>query len=364
VSAARGGLPRLAIVSLLALLLALSGAALISLRPWEDTPLVPGLTVSPGLGIGLGDATVVAPARHLRVAEARVAGVGHPAFVGESRVGPEPSSRPEVGISAARPLVHLEPTPVATRPPQPPPASSPVVPVVMSEPSTPPPPAPAPEPQLVANFESGLRGWSIAAAGDVVPVVVTGLARDGSKSSLVLLTGEQSRSQLILGGDGGDDESETVQIREGDEYGFAVSFFIQAMAYGEPGADNVIVRLKSDESETDNFGLQLWEQAGDLRGLWSSGDAMGGDRFLAPTPEGAWHDLVVRFRASSHGDGFYEIYLDGQLIDVRSGVSLIAPGSSQAQIEVGLLRDPDWAQGTSAILFDAAKLGTPESILP
>ena len=88
---------------------------------------------------------------------------------------------------------------------------------------------------------------------------------------------------------------------------------------------------------------------------------MGGDRFLAPVSERTWHDVVISFRASSAGDGFYTLSLDGELVDARDEVSLIAPGSTSAQIEVGLLRDSTRVQGTSEIRLDAASL---ESVEP
>ena len=70
---------------------------------------------------------------------------------------------------------------------------------------------------------------------------------------------------------------------------------------------------------------------------------------------------MIRFRASSEGDGFYILSLDGELVDARGEISLIAPGSSAAQIEVGLLRDSTRVQGTSEIRIDAASL---ESVEP
>jgi len=228
----------------------------------------------------------------------------------------------------------------------------------------------APSPQLVANFENGLQGWSTSAIDDVDPTVEPGIVRDGEKSSVIRLSGDQSSSQLILGGDGGSSGAGTVQIHEGDEYAFGFSFYIETMAYGVPGADNLVMRLKSDADDEPAFGLQLWDLPGypweaSQRGLWSSGEAVGGDRFLVAVPERVWHDVAIRFKASSQGEGFYELYLDGQLVDARDAVSLIAPGSSYAQIEVGLFRDGDRVQGDSEIHLDAAKLGdTLESVQP
>ena len=189
------------------------------------------------------------------------------------------------------------------------------------------------------------------------------MVRDGANASAVRLTGEQSRSLLAFGGEGGSDDA--VQIHEGDEYTFAFSFYIQSMSYGEPGADNVILQFMSDASDTRTLGLQLWQDGiadplNSGRGLWASGDAMGGDRFLAPLAERTWHDVAIRFRASSQGDGFYILSLDGQLLDARGEISLIAPGSTSAQIEVGLLRDSTVVQGTSEIRLDAASLESAE----
>jgi hypothetical protein len=196
------------------------------------------------------------------------------------------------------------------------------------------------------------------------------IVRDGSNASLVRLTGEQESSKLILGGDGGTGDVGGVQIHEGDQYAFAFSFYIQAMVYGEPGADNMILRLKSDASDAPQLGLQLWDYGSTdwhdgARGLWSSGGATDAPRFLGPVEERKWHDVVVHFKASAQGEGFYEIYLDGEMADARSGVSLIAPGSSSVQIEVGLFRDSSRVQGTSELRIDAAKLGdTLESVQP
>src|SRR5262249_59322165 len=160
--------------------------------------------------------------------------------------------------------------------------------VVAVPPSPPPAPAPETSTKLVADFEEGLNGWSTAPAGNIPPRVTRGGVRDGASASTFRLTGEQSRSQLILGGNGGTEGA--IQIHDGDQYVFGFSFDIQSMAYGEPGADNVMVEFLSDASDTRTFGLQLWQNAiadplGVGRGLWASGEAMGGDRFLAPVSE-------------------------------------------------------------------------------
>ncbi len=223
---------------------------------------------------------------------------------------------------------------------------------------------------MEADFENGLSGWSIAGVGEVVPKVTTDIVRDGSQSSEVRLVGEQDRSELILGGNGSRSTAGTVRFHEGDEYFYGFSFYIEAMVYGEPGAHNLIMQFKSSDSGSPNFGLQLWDYAGDGghgggRGLWSHGSAMGGDRFLAPVPEQAWHDVVIHFKASSEGAGFYEVFLDGVKIDERSEVSMIVPGAEYAYLKDGLYRNGGEIPGTSEIRLDAAKLGeTLESVLP
>jgi hypothetical protein len=83
---------------------------------------------------------------------------------------------------------------------------------------------------------------------------------------------------------------------------------------------------------------------------------MGGNRFLSPLTERAWHDVEIDFKASAQGEGFYAVFLDDELIDARAGVSLIPSGSGAAQIGVGLRRDPTRVQGSSEIRFGPASL--------
>jgi Polysaccharide lyase len=352
----------------------LAAAALISLRPWEADSVTPQLQVSPEVEAGLGDAIALAPGRSAdspAVAGAEVVAYSIPEA--EPVAIPEPVSVQQVGISPGRPVSRTWPVSLPATPPPPGPQAPPAVPVAALSNPVPPPPAVPPvvpmTPHLVADFENGMSGWTTAATSEVTPRLVGGIVRDGERSSLVRLTGTRSRSQLILGGDGGEADEGVVQIHEGDEYAFAFSFYVQTMTYGAPGVDNAILRLKSDASETPAFGLQLWDpvvggQDGE-RGLWSSGEAVGGDRFLAPVPEQEWHDAIVHFRASSQGAGFYAVYLDGELVDAREAVSMIVPGSSYAQIEVGLYRSGGQVPGTSEIRIDAAKLGpTLESVQP
>ncbi len=229
-------------------------------------------------------------------------------------------------------------------------------------------PVSAPNPEAVAsggsalreaNCENGLSGWSTAGVGEAVPTVTSSSSRTGAKACRVVLSGTQNRSELIFGGSG----QEAVEFHEGDEYWYGFSFNIQQMVYGHPGDQNIIMQFKSDGEGSPAFGLQLWDYAGDDghsggKGLWSEGTAMGEQRYLAPVSERQWHDVAIHFKASAHGNGFYEVFLDGNLVDARSGVSMIVPGHSYAYIKDGLYRNGAASPGTSELLLDSAKLGT------
>jgi hypothetical protein len=218
---------------------------------------------------------------------------------------------------------------------------------------------------LEAGFEGGLVGWNIAGVGEAVPTVVSDIVRSGSKSAKVIVNGSQHRSELILGGSGTSDNDDTRKFFEGDEYWYGFSFYIVSMVYGRPGAHNLIMQLKGAGTGSPAFGLQLWDYVGDNgqykanpKGLWSHGASMGGDRFLAPAAERTWHDVAIHFKASSTGAGFYEVYLDGKLVDSRKGISTIAAGVPYAYIKDGIYRNGSTIPGTSEIRLDSAKLGT------
>lgn len=217
---------------------------------------------------------------------------------------------------------------------------------------------------LDAGFENGLFNWNTAGVGEVLPSVVSDTVRSGDSAGRVALSGTEHRSELILGGNGGGSTSGMIEFHEGDEYWYGFSFYIVSMVYGEPGAHNLIMQFKGDDGGSPAFGLQLWDYEGDdgeyednPKGLWSHGPSMDGDRFLAPVAEQQWHDVVIHFKASGSGDGFYELYLDGQLIDSRSGVSMIADGAAYAYIKDGIYRNGDEIPGTSELRLDAARLG-------
>lgn len=223
---------------------------------------------------------------------------------------------------------------------------------------------------LDAGFESGLFNWNTAGVGDVIPAVSTDIVRTGAFAGDFTLSGGQSRSELILGGNGNGSANNAIHFNEGDEAFYAFSFYIESMMYGRPGAHNLILQFKGDDDGSPNLGLQLWDYEGDDgqsggRGLWSHSDAMDGDRFLAPAAEGQWHDVLIHFRTSAAGAGFYAIYLNGALIDARNGVSIIPPGANYVYLKNGLYRNGNSIPGTSELRIDASKLGpTAASVVP
>ncbi|HEY7255657.1 MAG TPA: hypothetical protein VH476_03140 [Solirubrobacterales bacterium] len=342
-------------VSLLALVAALAAAALLIARPWEDNSMAPQLSVSPGLGIGVADSVPVAPGRPVALAAAVPApnGVAVLAAKPVPAAGGSGSAAP-IAIAPARALA--SPAPSAPQPPAPAPISGPE-----PEPAVTPVSAPAPQPstELVADQgETSTAPGTAPETGGRPPVVTRGMVGDGRTARVIRVNGEQPGSELILGDAG---TGAPTQIAEGGEYALSFSFDIGAMAYGEPGADNVMVEFLGDAGATRTLGLQLWQNAiadplGVGRGLWASGEAAGGDRFLAPLTERAWHDLEIDFRVSAQGAGFYAVLLDGEMVDVRGGVSLIPGGSASAQIGIGLLRDPTRVQGSSELRLGPATL--------
>jgi hypothetical protein len=225
------------------------------------------------------------------------------------------------------------------------------------------PSAPSGSTSLVANFEQGLSGWNTAGVGDTVPTVVSDTVREGSGAANVTLTGSQGRSELILGGDGSSSLDGYKTFNEGDEAYYSFSFLIKSMQYGRPGAHNLIYQLHSDGTGSPPLGLALWDYEGDDgvsggRGLWSHGSAMGGDRFLAPLDEDRWYDVAIRITNSRTGNGSYDLYLDGELIDSRSGVNTIRTDRTYNYMKNGLYRNGDEIPGTSELRIDNARLGT------
>jgi Polysaccharide lyase len=265
------------------------------------------------------------------------------------------------GVSPATPTSPTSPT----KP------TNPTAPTTPTSPTTPTgstPTGPSTGASLEAGFENDLANWNVAGVGEVMPTVTTALARTGTKSCRFTLTGSQNRSELILGGNGTGSTRGTAEFREGAEYWYGFSIYIKQMVYGKPGAHNLFMQFKSDGTGSPEFGLQLWNVNG-KKGLWTGGPAQevnhSGERFLAPMAENAWHDIQIHFKASETGNGFYEVFLDGTLVDARTGVTMIVPGHGMAYIKDGLYRNGATAPGTSEVFLDAAKLGTSRAaVLP
>lgn len=219
-----------------------------------------------------------------------------------------------------------------------------------------------------ATCESSLAGWNTAGSGEAIPSIVQ---RDGQSACRFLLTGTQNRSELGFGGNGTGSSTGSPNFTEGNEYWYGFSFYIGQMVWGHPGSQNLIMQFKSEGEGSPNFGLQLWNWSGEHgnggQGLWSEGEAMkvGGEehRFLAPISEHQWHEVQIHFRASSVGAGFYELFLDGRLLETRQNVSMILPGRRSAYIKDGLYRYGPVATGTSELLVDNASLGTSQASL-
>jgi hypothetical protein len=325
----------LAIVAAIVFFGVLAGGTLLILESWQENEVPLRLGAVPGMEGTLGDAVAVASAPGLGVASARVAPAGRTALVaaaaplGGVAAGPGSSRSaiaPALAVVAARPGA---PSPPASESPaalQPQPAPVPTEPAAV--PVSVPVPAAEATPPGRGGFEGGMQG-----------PIGSGVGEEESPSG-------------------------PLQASEGSEYVLTFSFDAQPGAYLAPGVENLIVRIGDASEGQPSFGLQLWDDgSGSRHGLWSSGGAMGGERFLAPVVDGVRHEVVVDFRAAGGGDGFYLVFLDGQPIDAAAGVSLIEAGSGGAQIEVGLFRNGE-VQEASGVLVGAATLVPLQPALP
>ena len=243
----------------------------------------------------------------IRVAEARVAPPGRP-ILADSRDKPAaaPDPAPGVGIAPARPVQVSAPAPTP-QPAQPRPQPQ------QRPPATPPPAPvpvavpPAPEPAPVVTPVAAPTPIS----GDDRPFPQSVIDREGDAGYVL-----------------------SVQAEEGGEYAFALAFQVLETIYGEPGADSMVM-------------------------------AIGGEQLLVPLGVGTVHEAVVHLKAASDGTGFYATFFDGLPLAAASGISLIEPEDGEVRIELFFLHDGELVQGTSEIVFDAARLGsTLESVLP
>jgi hypothetical protein len=322
---------------LIALLAALAIAALLSLPQWGEDSVIPEVSVAPHPGVGLDDAVAVSPPQ-LAVAPAHLAGVEGPRLASSVATGVVGGSDVRTALASAQVVAVAVPHPSPADSPQPPPAEALPPPQPAATPVATPVSAPAPSPAPVAVPTRPSPG-------------------DGSQPPPSPSGGPGLIGGLVSG---------PVQVYEGDEYAYSFSFYLQPDAYRAPGEDNLILRFADEADESHSLGLQLWDDgSGTQRGLWASGDAMDGERFLAPVTEGAWHEAVLYFQASSEDDGLYLLLFDGEPIDTRAWVSLIDSGGSFGLLEAGLFREGERVDDASEVLFGPARLGeTLESVIP
>jgi Polysaccharide lyase len=253
---------------------------------------------------------------------------------GISASADEGDSQPRLGIGPAHAVADSPPPPGIVRPPAP--EATPV--------------AAAPAPIPVAT-----------PIATTAPTASAPLPSDGS----VGRGGGGQGGPIGAGGGPAGAGPEAVEVPVGEQRTLSFSFYGLPSGFRPPGDENLIVRFEGEDSETPTFGLQLWDDGGDQRGLWSSGEAMDGERFLAPVEEGVWHRAVLFFQAASDGDGFYLLFLDGQPIEARAGVSLIDPDDEFTRIEVGLFREGGPVVGSPEVLFGPVQVDESlESVIP
>lgn len=197
-------------------------------------------------------------------------------------------------------------------------------------------PTPTPTPAgtlVVASAFPSLKGFSLAGQGEVAP------KPEGDRCTFAL-SGTQNRSELIVGGEGDGTTKGVVYLKEGDEYRLEWTEFVPEgqMTYGHAGAHNLINQVWTQGYNGPSLGLLLWDevyQGVRHKGLWSHGAAMGGDRFLAPFAEGVAHRLSLHIGVGKQG--FYEVRLDGEVIDSRSQVPTYA--GDPCYFKLGLYRN-------------------------
>lgn len=242
---------------------------------------------------------------------------GRPAAVGDGRAlaavasVAESAPRLVVGLASARAL-----TPVAAESPAP--APPPEAPVAQTSPAVEPEPSPPPSPEPVATTVATPAPQTVA----VVPVRVP--YAPGFQPGPTTAGVEPPPAV----------PAEPLEVHEGDEGSLSFRFGVEPTSYLAPGEDNPILRFADPAGEAPTFALQLWDDGAGQRGLWASGAAAGGERFLAPLSDGL-HGLTVYFVASGEEDGLYLVSLDGLSVDTRAWVSLL-PASGAAWVEAGL----------------------------
>lgn len=323
----------MAVFSLSALLVLLALLAYSATQPWGDRPVAPGLSLAPDLGATLGEAVAVAPSAGPALAGSGSVTGGDPRLAANAGVGRRArKTGPRIGIAAARPVGRSAPAPA------PPPAS---------------PGAPIPAPLAPSPVAVPVATPVVASDDDPEPAASPAAERPAS--------GGGQHGPTAAGVDLGLPFA-SFRVEDGGVYLLSLSFQVGAIAYLPPGEDNLLVQFNSSGAAGPSLGLQLWDDGLGGRGLWSSGEATGGERFLAAL-SGA-HLLEVYFQASGGADGFYLAFLDGEAIDAGAGVSLIGADAERGTVEVGLFREGEFLPAGPEVVFMAASLVDAPDLLP
>lgn len=332
------GFPGVAIVAVIVFFGALAGATLLILESWQENDVPLRLGAVPEMEGALGDAVAVAPAPGVGVASARVAPAGRTALV--AAAAPLGGAAAEVGSSRSA----IAPARVA----------------VAAQPGAPSPPvqAPASEQPAALQPQPAPAPTEPAAVPVSVPASVPGTAPPGRGSF------EGGMQGPIGSGVEGGGTGDSFPLVEGGEYSLSFSLEAEPTAYRAPGVENLVVRLGGAPDGEPGLSLQLWDDGIGGRGLWASGTAAGGERFLAPVADGAEHDVVVDFRAAGEGEGYYLLFLDGQPVAAATGVDLIEAGAGEAVVEVGLVREGEAVEGPADVRLGVATLRPLEPVLP
>lgn len=331
----------MAIVCLVVVVVALGIGALISLKFWEvdsvDPPM--GVELGPGLEASVGGATALGRGDRLAIAPAQPApGIGS-AFAARDLAAGEGEARPRLEVAPAAVVVGVS-TPAPAKQPGSPASQAPSA------------QQPAPAPEAVPVAAPAPAAVPAPGSAQETPAVPGRPAPGGSAGG------------PIAAGGGSGVVSGPVAIADGDELAYGFSFLAEPTAYREPGSENAILRFAAPGAEP-TFALQLWDDGEGGRGLWASGDAMGGERFLAPLEDGVWHQVAVAFRASGEDDGFYVLLLDGEPIDARAPAGLLDGDGDETLLEAALYRDGVPASDPADVLIGPARLGDSlESVLP
>jgi hypothetical protein len=202
-------------------------------------------------------------------------------------------------------------------------------------------PAPTPAPRnpllFSSNFTKALEGWSLAGVGEVIPQVID--SPEGPYCEFTL-AGSQGRSELIMG--------DNLHVVEGETVSYEFEeFIVPGFAYGSRSLGwNLFTQFKSDGEGSPMLALDLWNEGG-KKGLWVEPESS--PYFVSPMAEGVWHRVGMQISASSKNGGGWTIYLDGQEVDHKTGVSTIRPGKAFAYIKNGLYRSGPTINATSKL---------------